>query len=63
MPGNFTASKLRWVKENEPAVYERIYKIMLPGDYIAAKTDRQYCNDSFRFIGRNFLGLSRGESR
>jgi xylulokinase len=36
-PGNFTASKLRWVKENEPAVFERIYKIMLPGDFIAAK--------------------------
>ncbi len=34
-PGNFTASKLRWVKENEPAVYKRIYKFLLPGDYIA----------------------------
>jgi len=36
-PGNFTASKLRWVKENEPDVFEKIYKIMLPGDYIAAR--------------------------
>jgi len=36
-PGNFTASKLKWVKENEPAVYEKIHKIMLPGDYIALK--------------------------
>jgi xylulokinase len=34
-PGNFTAAKLAWVKENEPDVYERIYKVMLPGDYIA----------------------------
>ncbi|GAB3280043.1 FGGY-family carbohydrate kinase [Larkinella harenae] len=34
-PGNFTASKLRWVQENEPATYEKIHKIMLPGDYIA----------------------------
>ncbi|MGQ1787080.1 MULTISPECIES: xylulokinase [unclassified Saccharicrinis] len=34
-PGNFTASKLKWVKENEPDVYSRIDKIMLPGDYIA----------------------------
>lgn len=40
-PGNFTASKLRWVKENEPELFERIYKIMLPGDYIAMRlTDR-----------------------
>ena len=36
-PGNFTASKLRWVKKNEPEVYKKIYKIMLPGDYIAMK--------------------------
>jgi xylulokinase len=36
-PGNFTASKLKWVKENEPKVYEKIHKIMLPGDYIAYK--------------------------
>ena len=34
-PGNFTASKLAWVKENEPALFEKIDKIMLPGDYIA----------------------------
>jgi xylulokinase len=36
-PGNFTASKLAWVKENEPAVYEKIDKVMLPGDFIAMK--------------------------
>lgn len=34
-PGNFTASKLAWVKQHEPALYKRIHKIMLPGDYIA----------------------------
>jgi len=36
-PGNFTASKLKWVKENEPELYSHIDKIMLPGDYIAMK--------------------------
>lgn len=36
-PGNFTASKLKWVKDHEPALYERIHKIMLPGDYIAMR--------------------------
>ncbi|KYQ99919.1 hypothetical protein DLAC_03886 [Tieghemostelium lacteum] len=36
-PGNFTASKLSWVKENEPEIFKRIYKFMLPGDYIAMK--------------------------
>lgn len=36
-PGNFTASKLAWVKENEPEIYDKTDKIMLPGDYIAMK--------------------------
>ena len=36
-PGNFTAAKLAWVKENEPELYSQIYKIMLPGDYIAMR--------------------------
>ena len=36
-PGNFTAAKLAWVKENEPDVYARIYKVMLPGDYLAMR--------------------------
>jgi xylulokinase len=51
-PGNFTAAKLKWVKENEPQVYERIDKIMLPGDYIA-----------YRLTGEKnttFSGLSEG---
>ncbi len=42
-PGNFTASKLAWVKENEPDVYERIYKIMLPGDYISMRLSGEIC--------------------
>lgn len=36
-PGNFTAAKLAWVKDNEPDIYSRIDKIMLPGDYIAMR--------------------------
>ena len=36
-PGNFTASKLRWVIENQPELAAQIYKIMLPGDFIAMK--------------------------
>ena len=36
-PGNFTASKLKWVQENEPDIYHQIYKAMLPGDFIAMK--------------------------
>ena len=40
-PGNFTASKLKWVKDNEPNIYEKIYKYMLPGDFIAYKLTGQ----------------------
>lgn len=36
-PGNFTASKLAWVKQNEPEVYAKAHKVMLPGDFIAMK--------------------------
>lgn len=51
-PGNFTAAKLAWVKQNEPAVFERIDKILLPGDFIAMRfTGEQYIS---------FSGLSEG---
>ena len=36
-PGNFTAAKLAWVRENEPELYHNIYKVMLPGDYLALR--------------------------
>ncbi len=42
-PGNFTAAKLAWVKENEPDLYKRIWKVMLPGDYIAMRLTGTVC--------------------
>ena len=42
-PGNFTAAKLAWVKQNEPEVFYRIDKIMLPGDYIAFRMTGDAC--------------------
>lgn len=51
-PGNFTASKLAWVKENEPHIYDKIDKLMLPGDYIAMKLSDQ--------IAVTIEGLSEG---
>lgn len=51
-PGNFTAAKLAWVKENEPELFDRIYKVMLPGDYIAMKLSGQ--------INTTISGLSEG---
>jgi xylulokinase len=40
-PGNFTAAKLAWVKENEPEIYAQIDKVMLPGDFISMKLTDQ----------------------
>lgn len=45
-PGNFTATKLAWLKENEPAVFDRIYKIMLPGDYVAYRLTGEICTNA-----------------
>ncbi len=42
-PGNFTACKLAWIKENEPEVFEKTDKIMLPGDYIAMRLTGRAC--------------------
>lgn len=42
-PGNFTATKLAWVKENEPELFEKIDKILLPGDYIAMRLTDRVC--------------------
>lgn len=43
LPGNFTATKLAWVKENEPEIFGRIYKVMLPADYIAMLMTGEIC--------------------
>jgi xylulokinase len=40
-PGNFTASKLGWVKQNEPEIYAKVHKFMLPGDYLAARMTQE----------------------
>ncbi len=42
-PGNFTASKLNWVRQNEPAIFEKIHKFLLPGDYIAYRMTGEMC--------------------
>ena len=44
-PGNFTATKLMWVKENEPELFKRIYKVMLPADYVAFKLTGEICTN------------------
>ena len=45
-PGNFTASKLRWVRENEPGIFSKIDKFMLPGDYVAFRMTGEICSSA-----------------
>lgn len=42
-PGNFTASKLKWVKDHEPDAFAKIHKMMLPGDFMAMKMTGEIC--------------------
>jgi xylulokinase len=51
-PGNFTASKLKWVKENEPELFDKVHKFMLPGDFIAMRLTGE--------ITTTITGLSEG---
>ncbi|ASV31686.1 xylulokinase [Maribacter cobaltidurans] len=51
-PSNFTASKLKWVKDNEPEIFAKIHKFMLPGDYIALRLSGK--------INTTVSGLSEG---
>ena len=51
-PGNFTASKLKWVKDNEPELYGRTYKILLPGEYITMRLTGE--------MKTSYSGLSEG---
>ena len=51
-PANFTASKLKWVQDNEPDIFNLIYKFMLPGDYVAYKFSNT--------INTTISGLSEG---
>ena len=51
-PGNFTATRLKWVNENEESTYSKIYKAMLPGDFIALKLTGE--------VNTTISGLSEG---
>lgn len=41
----FTAPKILWMKENEPELFDKIAKIMLPKDYLAYCLSGTHCTD------------------
>ena len=60
-PGNFTAAKLAWVKENEPDVFAKIFKVMLPGDYIAARLTGNICTTASGLSEGIFWDFAQGK--
>ena len=53
----FTAPKILWVKNNEPEIFEKISKIMLPKDYISYMLSGSFCTDYSDASGMLFLDV------
>jgi len=53
----FTACKLQWVRENEPEIYEKVYKMMLPKDYIRYMLTGEFATDVTDASGTLFLDI------
>ena len=58
-PGNFTASKLKWVRDEEPDVFARVHRALLPGDYVALRMTGEDCDHAHGTLGRHLVGLRR----
>jgi xylulokinase len=55
----FTAGKLIWVRENEPEIYEKIYKILLPKDYIRFRLTGEFATEVSDASGTLFLDVKK----
>ena len=55
----FTACKLQWVHDNEPAIYDRVSRIMLPKDYVRYRLTGECCTDVTDASGTLFLDVAK----
>jgi xylulokinase len=53
----FTAGKLLWVRDNEPEIYDKIYKVLLPKDYIRFCLTGEFATEVSDASGTNFLNV------
>lgn len=53
----FTASKVMWVKNHQPDIFEKIYKILLPKDYIRYKLTGEFATEVSDASGMQFLDV------
>lgn len=60
-PGNFTAAKLAWVKNEEPQLFQSVWKMMLPGDYLAYRMTGELCTTASG-LSEGILWDSRNEA-
>lgn len=54
----FTASKVMWVKNNEPQIFEKIAKILLPKDYIRLRLTGEYATEVSDASGMQFMNIA-----
>lgn len=53
----FTASKILWVRNNEPEIYEKVYKILLPKDYIRFKLTGEFATEVSDASGMQLMDI------
>lgn len=53
----FTASKVMWVKNNEPHIFEKIKKILLPKDYIRFRLTGEFATEVSDASGMQFMDI------
>ncbi|GAB4541648.1 MAG: xylulokinase [Roseibium sp.] len=58
MPG-FTAPKLQWVRENEPDIFARTAKVLLPKDYVRFRLTGDYVGDMSDSAGTLWMDVAR----
>lgn len=58
MPG-FTAPKLLWVKEHEPAIYSQIARVLLPKDYLRWRMTGEFASDMSDAAGTMWLDVGK----
>ncbi|MEX0860457.1 MAG: xylulokinase, partial [Cucumibacter sp.] len=58
MPG-FTAPKIQWVRNHEPAVYEKIAKVLLPKDYVRFALSGAFMSEMSDASGTFWLDVGR----
>lgn len=61
LSASYSAAKLLWVKDNQPELYRRAYKMLHAKDYLVYKLTGEFLTDYSDASGTNLLDLERKE--